>query len=46
MKRATADDQAEAGQLAEGAQGATGESVDPAYVDQGHTSEKTAAAAG
>ena len=42
---ATADDRAEVGQLAQAVQAATGESVDLAYVDQGYTGEKPAAAA-
>jgi transposase len=42
---ATADDRAQVGQLAQAVQVATGESVDLAYVDQGYTGEKAAAAA-
>jgi transposase len=42
---ATADDRAEVGQLAQAVQAATGESVELAYVDQGYTGEKPAAAA-
>jgi transposase len=42
---ATADDRAEVGRLAEAVQVATGESVDLAYVDQGYTGDKPAAAA-
>ncbi len=42
---ATADDRAEVGQLAQAVQVATGESVDLAYVDQGYTGERAAAAA-
>jgi hypothetical protein len=42
---ATADDRAEAGQLAQAVQGTTGESVDLAYVNQGYTSERAADAA-
>lgn len=42
---ATADDRAEVGQLAQALQAATGESVDLAYVDQGYTGERAAAAA-
>jgi transposase len=42
---ADADDRAAAGRLAAAVQAATGESVDLAYVDQGHTGEKPAAAA-
>ena len=41
----TADDRAEVGQLAQAVQAATGENVDLAYVDQGYTGEKPAAAA-
>jgi len=42
---ATADDRTEVGQLAQAMQVATGESVELAYVDQGYTGEKPAAAA-
>src|ERR687884_1664958 len=42
---ATADDRAEVGRLAEAVQEATGESVEVAYVDQGYTGERPAAAA-
>jgi transposase len=42
---ATVDDRAQVGQLAQAVQLATGESVDLAYVDQGDTGEKPAAAA-
>jgi transposase len=42
---ATADDRAEVGRVAQAIQGATGESVDLAYVDQGYTGERPAAAA-
>jgi transposase len=42
---ATRDDRAEVGRLAEAVQEATGESVELAYVDQGYTGEKPAAAA-
>lgn len=42
---ASADDRAEVGRLAEAVQTATGGSVDLAYVDQGYTGDKPAAAA-
>ena len=42
---ASADDRAEVGRLAEAIQDATGQSVTLAYVDQGYTGEKAAAAA-
>lgn len=42
---ATADDRAEVGRVAQAVQVATGESVDLAYVDQGYTGERPAAAA-
>jgi transposase len=42
---ATADDRAEVGRLAAAMQEATGESIELAYVDQGYTGEKPAAAA-
>jgi transposase len=42
---ATADDRAEVGRLAAAVQHATGESVELAFVDQGYTGEKPAAAA-
>ena len=42
---ATADDRAEVGRLAAAVQEATGESVELAFVDQGYTGEKPAAAA-
>jgi transposase len=42
---ATADDRAEVGRLAAAVQAATGASVDLAYVDQGYTGERPAAAA-
>jgi transposase len=42
---ATVDDCAEVGRLAQAVQAATGESVDLAYVDQGYTGERPAAAA-
>ena len=44
-KPATADDRAEVGRVAQAVQVATGESVDLAYVDQGYTGERPAAAA-
>ena len=42
---ATTDDRTEVGRLAAAVQAATGESVDLAYVDQGYTGERPAAAA-
>jgi transposase len=42
---ANADDRAEIGRIARAVQGATGESVEIAFVDQGYTGEKPAAAA-
>lgn len=42
---ATADDRAEVGRLAEAVQEATGESVELAFVDQGHVGERPAEAA-
>lgn len=42
---ADADDRAQVGRLAEAVQAATGESVEVAFVDQGYTGEKPAAAA-
>jgi transposase len=42
---ATADDRAEVGRLAAAVQDATGESVELAFVDQGYTGERPAAAA-
>ena len=42
---ATADDRAEVGRLTAAVQDATGESVELAFVDQGYTGEKPAAAA-
>ncbi len=42
---ADADDRAQVGQLAKAVQAATGQSVEVAYVDQGYTGEKPAAAA-
>ncbi len=42
---ASADDRAEVGRLAEAVQAATGGSVELAYVDQGYTGDKPAAAA-
>jgi transposase len=42
---ATADDRAEVGRLAAAVQAATGDSVELAFVDQGYTGEKPAAAA-
>ena len=42
---ATADDRAEVGRLAKAVQAATGQSVTLAYVDQGYTGERPAAAA-
>jgi transposase len=42
---ASADDRAEVGRLAEAVQEATGDSVDIAFVDQGYTGAKPAAAA-
>jgi transposase len=42
---ATADDRAEVGRLAAAVQQATGESVELAFVDQGYTGQKPAAAA-
>jgi len=42
---ADADDRAQVGQLAKAVQAATGESVEIAFVDQGYTGEKPAAAA-
>ncbi len=43
---ADADDRAQVGQLAKAVQAATGGSVELAYVDQGYTGDKPAAAAG
>jgi transposase len=42
---ATADDRAEVGRLAAAVQAATGDSVEVAFVDQGYTGDKPAAAA-
>lgn len=42
---ADADDRAQVGRLAKAVQAATGESVEVAFVDQGYTGEKPAAAA-
>ena len=42
---ASADDRAQVGRLAKAVQAATGSSVDLAYVDQGYTGDKPAAAA-
>jgi transposase len=42
---ADADDRAQVGRLAKAVQAATGESVEIAFVDQGYTGEKPAAAA-
>jgi transposase len=42
---ATADDRAAVGRLAEAMQAATGETIEVAFVDQGYTGEKPAAAA-
>jgi transposase len=45
VTRADADDRAQGGRLTEAVQAATGESVEVAFVDQGYTGEKPAAAA-
>ena len=45
MTAANEQDRAQVGALAEAVQAATGENVELAYVDQGYTGEKPAAAA-
>ena len=45
VTKASADDRAEVGRLAEAVQEATGDSVSLAYVDQGYTGERAAKAA-
>ena len=45
VSRASADDRAEVGRLAQAVQDATGDSVSLAYVDQGYTGERAAEAA-